>query len=71
MHSLHKRRAGRNENRELKPTSFAYVHDGRTCVGHIIGRGPAGYGGFDRDDRSVGLFKTVREAAAALPGDSP
>ena len=69
MQSLHKRRAGRKENRE--PTSVAYVHDGRTCVGHVIGKGPAGFEAFDREDKSLGLFKTQAEAAAALPGGEP
>jgi hypothetical protein len=57
--------------RKSEPTSLAYVHDGRECVGHILGRGPAGYEAFDRDDRSLGLFKTQREAAAVLPRGGP
>ena len=69
MRSLHNRRAGRKENRE--PSSFAYVHDGRTCVGHVIGRGPTGFEAFDREDKSLGLFKTQAEAARALPGSEP
>jgi hypothetical protein len=45
---------------------FVYVYDGGTCLGHIVNRGPAGYEAFDIDDRSLGIFSTQREAAAAL-----
>jgi hypothetical protein len=44
------------------------VYEGRECLGFILARGPAGYEAFDRDERSLGVFATQREAAAALPG---
>jgi len=44
------------------------VYDGRTCLGHIRGRGKAGFEAFDGDDRSLGVFPSQREAAAAIMG---
>ena len=44
------------------------VYDGQTCLGFIMARGPAGFEAFTRDEHSLGMFKTQREAAAALPG---
>jgi|RhiMethySRZTD1v2_1073278.scaffolds.fasta_scaffold5268912_1 hypothetical protein len=50
-----------------KPVApLAYCYDGRKCVGHILGRGPAGFEAFDRDDKSLGLFPTGKQAANAL-----
>jgi hypothetical protein len=48
------------------PTSLAYVYDGQQCLGHILGRGPKGFEALDRDDKSVGLFRTAKQAANAL-----
>jgi hypothetical protein len=42
------------------------VFDGQQCLGHVIARGNL-YEAFDRDDRSLGIFKTQSEAARALP----
>jgi len=46
--------------------SLAYVYDGRQCLGHVLGRGPKGFEAFDREDKSVGLFPTAKQAANAL-----
>jgi hypothetical protein len=46
--------------------SWVSVYDGQCCLGHIISRGRDGYEAFDLDDKSLGLFPTQREAAAAL-----
>jgi hypothetical protein len=45
---------------------LAYVYDGREAVGHVLVRGRAGFEGFDRQERSLGLFKTAAEAANAV-----
>jgi hypothetical protein len=45
---------------------MAYVYDGRDCLGFILARGKLGFEAFARDEHSLGLFKTQREAAAAL-----
>ncbi len=66
-----------HERRPLKPMTSAtpgrlvYVYDGRTCLGHIISRGIAGFEAFDVDDRSIGIFATQAAAAAALKGVRP
>ena len=45
---------------------LAYVYDGQQCLGHVLGRGPKGFEAFNRDDKSVGIFETQRQAANAL-----
>jgi hypothetical protein len=49
-------------------TPLVSVYDGTTCLGHVLGRGKTGFEAFTADDKSVGVFKTQREAAAALTG---
>jgi hypothetical protein len=44
----------------------AQVYDGRVCLGFIIGRGRDGFEAFNANDKSVGLFGTVKLAADAL-----
>jgi hypothetical protein len=57
----------------LAPLSFVY--DGRDCLGFILARGKLGFEAMDRDERSLGVFQTQREAATAIgaimsaPGD--
>ena len=45
------------------------VYDGRTCLGLILARGKLGFEPFTRDEHSLGLFKTPREAADAISDD--
>jgi hypothetical protein len=48
-------------------TAMAYVYNGRRdCLGVILARGKAGFEAFTRDEHSLGVFKTQREADAAL-----
>jgi hypothetical protein len=42
------------------------VYDGQQCLGHVLGRGPKGFEAFDRDDKSLRIFETQRQAANAL-----
>jgi hypothetical protein len=42
------------------------VYDGQQCIGHVISRGKLGFELFDADDKSLGLFPSQEEAAAAL-----
>jgi hypothetical protein len=42
------------------------VYDGQRCIGHIISRGRDGYESFDANDKSIGLFGTLKLAADAL-----
>ncbi len=54
------------QDRESKPTMLS-VTDGRECIGHIISRGRDGWEAFDAGDRTLGLFRTMQQAAAAIP----
>jgi hypothetical protein len=45
---------------------LAYVSDGREAIGFILARGKLGHEAFDREQRSLGLFKTAPEAANAV-----
>ena len=45
---------------------MATVYAGQTCIGFILSRGKTGFEAFTRDERSLGMFKTQREAADAL-----
>ena len=47
------------------------VYDGRQYLGFILARGRSGYEVFDRDERSLGIYPTQREAAAALDEAPP
>ena len=46
--------------------ALAYVYDGRQWLGHVLARGKVGYEAFARDDKSLGIFETQRQAANAL-----
>jgi hypothetical protein len=45
---------------------LAYVYDGRECLGFVLSRGRAGFEAFDNEQRSLGIYSTQREAAAAI-----
>jgi hypothetical protein len=45
---------------------LSFVYSGRECLGFILARGKLGFEGFDRDEQSLGTFKTQREAADAI-----
>jgi hypothetical protein len=47
-------------------TPLVSVYDGRQCLGHVLARGKTGFEAFDRDDKSVGVFPTAKQAANAL-----
>jgi hypothetical protein len=51
----------------MSSVSSLSVYDGRTCVGFILNRGKLGFEAFTADQRLVGVFKTAREAANAIP----
>jgi hypothetical protein len=46
--------------------SLVSVYDGTACLGHVLGRGKAGFEAFDPNDKSLGVFPTQRQAANAL-----
>jgi hypothetical protein len=54
-------------SRAAPPASpLAYVCDGRESIGFVLGRGKLGHGAFDREERSLGMFKTAAAAANAV-----
>jgi hypothetical protein len=50
------------------PTMLS-VYDGRDCIGFILSRGKIGFEALDRDEHSIGIFPTQREAANAISDD--
>jgi hypothetical protein len=51
-----------------QPSSWLAVYSGQTCIGHAIWRGKGGVEAYNVDDKSIGLFPTLKEATAALAG---
>jgi hypothetical protein len=47
-------------------TTLSYVYDGQTALGHLIHRGRHGWESFNRDDKSLGTFATMKAAADAV-----
>jgi hypothetical protein len=45
---------------------MSFVYDGRDCLGFILARGKLGFEAFTRDEHSLGVFATRREAADAI-----
>ena len=50
---------------------IATVYSGQCCIGFVINRGSAGFEAFSADEKSLGLFPTQHEAAAALLRGAP
>jgi len=48
------------------PSRMAYVTDGRDCFGFVLFRGRQGHEVFDREQNSIGLFRTAAAAANAV-----
>jgi hypothetical protein len=53
-----------NANRNIP--RLVPVMVGGICAGHLINLGPRGIEGFDRNERSLGVFTSVIEASAAV-----
>jgi hypothetical protein len=47
------------------------VYAGQVCIGFILDRGTVGFEAFSADEKSLGLFPTQHEAAAALLRGAP
>jgi hypothetical protein len=54
-------------DKHLGPGRFVYVFDGKTCLGHVIARGVAGFEAYTADDRVVANMKAVPRACAGRP----
>ena len=42
------------------------ITEGRTCIGHLLNRGPDGVEAFTPDAQSIGVFRNVQAAATAV-----
>ena len=49
-----------------QPSNWLALYTGTTCIGHALWRGKTGVEAFNVDDRSIGLFPTLKDATAAL-----
>jgi hypothetical protein len=47
------------------------AYDGQRCIGFVCSRGKLGFEAFDSEKRSLGVYATQREAAAAIMRGSP
>jgi hypothetical protein len=47
------------------------AYDGQRCIGFVCSRGKLGFETFDSEERSLGVYGTQREAAAAIMRGSP
>jgi hypothetical protein len=48
------------------PHSCLAVYDGQTCIVFLLSRGKLGHEAFDRDENSLGIFPSMKLAAAAV-----
>jgi hypothetical protein len=42
------------------------AYEGQRCIGFVCSRGKLGFEAFDTEERSLGVYATQREAAAAI-----
>jgi len=49
------------------PSPLLSVYSGRDCIGFVYARGRSGFEAFTADQKSLGVFRTQREAATAIP----
>jgi hypothetical protein len=59
----------RHEGEEMTAPVMLSVYNGRDCIGFILSRGKIGFEALDRDEHSIGIFPTQREAANAISSD--
>jgi hypothetical protein len=50
---------------ESSPSMMGVYYEDRR-IGHVLGRGDEGFEAFDHTERSLGIFKSEDEAAAAI-----
>ena len=47
------------------------VYEGQRCIGFVSSRGKVGFEALDTEERSLGVYATPREAAAAIMRGAP
>jgi hypothetical protein len=55
----------------MNEPAIVTVYSGKICLGFVLNRGEAGFEAFSADEKSLGLFPTQREAAAAIMRGAP
>jgi hypothetical protein len=55
----------------MSEPALVSVYAGQCCRGFILARGAAGFEAFSADEKSLGVFRTQREAAAAIMRSAP
>ena len=48
------------------PAAMISIFDGRTCIGHVLGRGRTGFEAYDAEQRSLGTFASQQAAVDAI-----
>jgi hypothetical protein len=48
------------------PPTIVWVYGSQNCIGFVVWRGKLGVEAFSASDRSLGVFKSRGEAAAAI-----
>ena len=59
------------DDREKPTMSMLAMYDGRVCTGFLMLRGRDGVEAFDANARSIGLFKNLKAASAAVSEQGP
>jgi hypothetical protein len=55
----------------MSDAPIATVYSGQCCIGFVINRGATGFEAFSADEKSLGLFPSPHEAAAAIMRGAP
>jgi hypothetical protein len=58
-------------SRNPTPSLLSVYNSGQQCLGHLLNRGKCGWESFDANDKSRGVFATMKAAADALPEARP
>jgi hypothetical protein len=55
----------------MNEPAIVTVYSGKICLGFVLARGDAGFEAFSADEKSLGLFPSPHEAAAAIMRGAP
>ena len=63
--------AGTAATTAVRSSPLLSAYDGQRCIGFVCSRGKLDFEAFDSEERSLGVYGTQREAAAAIMQGSP
>jgi hypothetical protein len=63
--------AGTAATTAARSSPLLSAYDGQRCIGFVCSRGKLGFEAFDTEERSLGMYATQREAAAAIMRGKP